>query len=155
MTDPQIKLVLQTAIKEYNYDIVIRTQCRKGNVSIDLYSTGSYYKDLALINANDMSVEACAAKLAYLIGNGYQGKDLKELYEKSLHGELTSMNEIKGRIVDYKHKYGDTYVNVTASTRGRSNTNSVNNNVPPFLKAYTVNHSNVNVNSVNKSINNK
>ena len=100
-TRESFKEILKTAINEYDCEIVITCQSAKGGMDTTAYQTGNFLSDLDLITANDMTVECCAAKLAYLMGKGYRGKQLKELYETNLRGELTEVSEYKRRVVQH------------------------------------------------------
>lgn len=87
--------------------IVVTTQCTKGHVNMEVYATGNSFRGVGLITAQDMTIEACVAKLAYLMGKGLKGAELRNRFQISLVGELTPMHMIKGRIVDYKNTKGD------------------------------------------------
>jgi len=93
---------LNRAITQYDTQIVVTTQCLHGHVDITIYQAGNFFVKLGLINAGDMTMESSVAKLAVLMGSGYRGNDLKQLFEKDLRGELTSLDEIHNRIVDYR-----------------------------------------------------
>jgi len=112
--------LLQRAITEYDTQIVITTQCRHGHVDITMYQSGSFFSKLGLINAGDMTTEAAVAKLSVLMGKGYRGEELKKLFEKNISGELTSLDEIHGRIVDYKKTHKKILAPNTPSLRVQS-----------------------------------
>eukprot|EP00461_Guttulinopsis_vulgaris_P008319 UN08370 len=51
-------------------------------------------KSKGVIDGLDMTIEACTAKLAYLMGRGLRGKSLKLAMESPLRGELTPKESI-------------------------------------------------------------
>ena len=53
------------------------------------YATGTGMGVWVFIDGRDMTVEACIAKLSYLMGRGLRGQQLKEAMEADLRGELT------------------------------------------------------------------
>lgn len=53
-----------------NVIVVIKTQCHKGTVN-DLYECGRVLTNLGCVLANDMTIECIFAKLAYLLGKGF------------------------------------------------------------------------------------
>lgn len=71
-------------------EIVVSSQCLRGSVTLGAYETGVEMKTLGLIDASDMTLEACVTKLAYLMGKGMRGAELKSMFEANLRGELSS-----------------------------------------------------------------
>mmetsp|Transcript_11904 Transcript_11904/g.17966 ORF Transcript_11904/g.17966 Transcript_11904/m.17966 type:complete len:451 (+) Transcript_11904:46-1398(+) len=104
---PALKQILVDSIDVYGCNIVITTQCTKGHVNMSVYAAGNYFHGVGLINGHDMTIEACVAKLAYLMGKGLKGSELRHRFAQDMNGELTPMHLIKGRIVDYKRNKGD------------------------------------------------
>merc|ERR1719474_2368697 len=66
-----------------------------------VYDSGNSLSDLKLICNTDMTTECCVAKLAYLMGRGYRGKQLKEQFVTDLRGELTTQSDRKRRVVQH------------------------------------------------------
>lgn len=69
--------------------IVITSQCLHGSVDMSQYATGNALKNLGVIDGRDMTTEATVTKLAYLVGRGLRGSQLKQAMESNLRGELT------------------------------------------------------------------
>ena len=67
--------------------VVATTQCLRGSVDMAEYATGM--GAWGVIDGRDMTVEACTAKLSYLMGRGLRGQQLKEAMEADVRGELT------------------------------------------------------------------
>lgn len=72
-----------------NVPVVILSQCMKGSCNLDAYETGHQLQSAGVINGKDMTTEASVAKLAYLLGKGYRGQELRSFMESSLRGEVT------------------------------------------------------------------
>jgi L-asparaginase/Glu-tRNA(Gln) amidotransferase subunit D len=64
-------------------------------VDIGAYETGSELKKLGLMDGYDMTIEACVTKLAYLMGKGMKGSELKSAFESDLRGEVSSRDRMK------------------------------------------------------------
>ena len=74
--------------------IAAATQTIAGRINMNVYSTGRYMQDLGMMgNHADMTAETAFVKLAWLLSN-YARKDVKELYEKNLVGEITPCSEV-------------------------------------------------------------
>lgn len=112
--------ILEDAVQKYMCEIAVVSQCAIGHVDISVYASGNFFSNIGLLNGSDMTVEACVAKFAYLMGKGLKGNALKVEFENDLRGELTLPEAIQGRIVDYKSKTGDFFF--------KDNRNSKNNN---------------------------
>jgi L-asparaginase len=87
--DPALIEQLSEAIAR---DLVILnvTQCSKGFVEQGLYDTSAALQKLGVIGGADMTTEAALTKLMFLLGQGYQGNELRKELSNSLRGELTS-----------------------------------------------------------------
>ncbi|MFT4553001.1 MAG: L-asparaginase [Chlamydiales bacterium] len=68
--------------------IVNVTQCQRGNVT-STYAAGKALENVGVICGYDMTAEAALTKLFFLLNEGYQGEDLKNLMQTNLRGELT------------------------------------------------------------------
>ncbi|TMW65492.1 hypothetical protein Poli38472_008134 [Pythium oligandrum] len=69
--------------------VCITTQCVQGRTQLDAYATGVKLLRMGVITSFDMTIEATVAKLAYLMGKGFQGAELKAKMESDLRGELS------------------------------------------------------------------
>ncbi|KAF1787164.1 L-asparaginase, N-terminal [Phytophthora cactorum] len=61
--------------------VTITSQCVQGRTQLDTYATGVNLLNMGVITSLDMTIEACVAKLAYLMGKGFTGKQLKTKME--------------------------------------------------------------------------
>ena len=69
-------------------DIVVSSQCPYGRTKLESYATGSRLLDMGVISSFDMTIEAVVTKLAYLMGRGLRGTELKRVMETNIRGEL-------------------------------------------------------------------
>ena len=81
----QLKLAHQKGIVVVNC-----TQCLRGRVNMQGYANGSVLAEAGVISAYDMTLEACLAKLHYLLSQSLSFTELQEQMQQSLRGELTA-----------------------------------------------------------------
>ncbi len=68
--------------------IVDVTQCIGGSVILGQYETSAHLQQLGLINGFDITTESAVAKMMYLLGLKINNTQFRELFEKSLRGEI-------------------------------------------------------------------
>jgi L-asparaginase len=70
--------------------VIAATQCFTGNVMMGHYAVGKALESAGVVSANDMTLEAIAAKFGYLYGRGdLSHKEASMLFNVSLRGEIT------------------------------------------------------------------
>ena len=69
--------------------VAVCSQCPSGTVLLGAYETSSALKSAGAVSGMDMTTEAAVAKLYYLFSLGISKREVKELMEKNLRGELT------------------------------------------------------------------
>lgn len=67
------------------------TQCLSGKVDMSIYATGKGLQKAGVINGFDSTTESCLAKLFHLMGKTADNDEVKELMEKNLKGEITTI----------------------------------------------------------------
>lgn len=87
--DNALLACLQKA-KEQEIIVVNCSQCIKGKVDMSGYATGNALRQAGVISGHDMTLEAALTKLHYLLSQSLSYKEICQLMEKSLRGELTA-----------------------------------------------------------------
>ena len=68
--------------------VVASTQCHIGSVVMGHYATGRALERAGVVSSNDMTLEATACKIAYLMGRGDLSRDeIADLMTVSMRGE--------------------------------------------------------------------
>ncbi|MBN2669241.1 MAG: asparaginase [Bacteroidales bacterium] len=81
-------LELLKQAEQKNIVLVNVTQCKGGSVNMGQYETSTYLKQIGMVSAHDMTIEATLTKLMFLMGNGATGEILKKAIEKPISGEI-------------------------------------------------------------------
>jgi L-asparaginase len=71
---------------------VITSQAPSATASMATYDPSKRAKELGAVSGRDMTIEACVAKLSWLIGRGYGYDDIRRNMAISLRGELEVSN---------------------------------------------------------------
>lgn len=79
--------LLQNALSK-GIHIVDVTQCIGGSVILGQYETSVQLQQLGLINGFDITTESAVAKMMYLLGLKLPDQQFRELFMKSLRGEI-------------------------------------------------------------------
>lgn len=93
INNPHFSRALKICL-EQKCPVVVMSQCIRGSVDLTQYEAGMRLSKMGIIDGKDMTMEACVAKLAYLMGRGLRGSRLKVAMETDLRGELTSKSNV-------------------------------------------------------------
>ncbi len=73
---------------ERGISVVITTQCLYDSANLQVYQVGTKLLQLRVIQGRDMTSEAAMTKLMWAIGQGMGQEEIKELFARSLAGEV-------------------------------------------------------------------
>ena len=79
-----LKEAIRKGITIYNV-----TQCKGGSVDMGKYETSVALGEIGLVGGYDITTESATAKMMFLLGQGYEGEELRQLLQTPLRGELT------------------------------------------------------------------
>lgn len=84
--------------------VVVATQCIKGSVLIGKYAVGKALLSLGCVSAVDMTAEATAVKVGYLMSKVEGLEGVKKHLEVNLRGELSDLDKFETGIFHSKKK---------------------------------------------------
>ncbi|MBC7743563.1 MAG: type I asparaginase [Flavobacterium sp.] len=67
------------------------SQCKVGSVELGRYETSKQLKEIGVTSGFDLTFEAAVTKLMFLLGSGKSEKEVMELLETDLRGEITKL----------------------------------------------------------------
>ncbi len=79
---------IRTAL-ERDISVVVITQCLYDSSDLQVYQVGKKLMDLGVIQGRDMTAEAAMTKLMWALGQGMNPDQIKELFQRSIAGEIT------------------------------------------------------------------
>lgn len=88
-TSNPVLLHLLEKAHEQQVLMVNHTQCHKGSVDMNSYATGSALRDIGVVSAHDMTIEAIIAKLTILFSEPHTFQQVTQLFEMNICGEMT------------------------------------------------------------------
>ncbi len=75
---------------ERGISVVVTTQCLYDSSDLQVYQVGKKLMDLGVIQGRDMTSEAAMTKLMWALGQGMNPEQIKELFCRSIAGEITT-----------------------------------------------------------------
>ena len=69
--------------------VVVTTQCLYDSANLRVYQVGNRLLDMGVIQGFDMTSEAAMTKLMWALGQGMGPEEVKEVFAKSIAGEIT------------------------------------------------------------------
>lgn len=86
-TDKKFLKIIGNNISKGKF-IVNLTQCNAGSVQLGKYETSAKLKELGVVGAKDMTIEALITKLMLLLAENKTIKDLKKSFQENISGEI-------------------------------------------------------------------
>ena len=87
-TDPWFYQLIRDAVDRGIIFLNI-TQCTQGRVEMGRYETSEHLLRAGVVSGYDITPEAAVTKLMFLLGKGLTTKELKQLLNRPINGEIT------------------------------------------------------------------
>lgn len=78
-----------------NIPVVVTSQCLYEESDFSIYKVGSKALELGVIEASDMTTEACITKIMWVLGQTKNLKQIKKLFQTSIAGEISPRQKTK------------------------------------------------------------
>lgn len=86
---PALKMATEKEIP-----IIVLSQCNQGRTQMKLYQVGVQALEAGAIPGGDMTLEAAATKLMWILAYTKDMKKIRQLFSTNVAGEVTTANKL-------------------------------------------------------------